>query len=340
MLGHDVLEIGRKLPAQPRGGVEDALALLLRRWLDLDAGPVVDQLPQLPGEHRLLHRLVGVQQPECDPARVGDIREDVLDHRHEGGDRGLDFGRLASEPVRPRPSFTGRHRMGLREQLIDADPLAGRTRNDRHAELFLQLLRIERDPVSPGLVHEVQEDDDPVGDLEDLEDQVEVPLEARGVDDHDRHIRSTEEDEIARDLLVDAARLERVGAREVDDLHPLPFVRERPLRTDDGLPRPVSRMLTQTGELVEDRALAHVRIAGKRDEIVPAVRAQPQSNQASLTVLGACDARVRGERRHQATSSDVGVTGSGASSSADRSAAIRTHSACSLRSAMIAPRIR
>src|SRR5690606_1523463 len=89
------------------------------------------------------------------------------------------------------------------EQVIDpfATPCCGR--DDGHAQLGRETVRVDRDPVALRLVHEVQADDHAVRDLQDLEDEVQVPLETGRVDDDDHDVRSAEEDEVPGDLLID-----------------------------------------------------------------------------------------------------------------------------------------
>ena len=62
--------------------------------------------------------------------------------------------------------------------------------------------------MTTGLVHQVEADDDAIGDLEDLEHQVEVSFESGGIHHHQRDVRLAEEDEVAGDFLVGASRLQ------------------------------------------------------------------------------------------------------------------------------------
>jgi hypothetical protein len=106
----------------------------------------------------------------------------------------------------PRPA-ADRARRHVRQrggQLDDAlaEPRAGR--HDGHAELLAEAPGVHVETVAFGLVHQVQADHDPVRDLHDLQDQVEVALEPARVDDDDGDVRLSEEQEIARDLLVPA----------------------------------------------------------------------------------------------------------------------------------------
>jgi hypothetical protein len=64
---------------------------------------------------------------------------------------------------------------------------------------------IDEDALASCLVHEVETDDDPVCDLEDLEDEVQVALDRCGVGDDDDAVGLAEEDEVARDLPSAAA---------------------------------------------------------------------------------------------------------------------------------------
>ena len=64
---------------------------------------------------------------------------------------------------------TGRDRVNGIEQFVHTDALARYALHHRHAQLLLELLGVDRDAVSAGLVDEIQEDHNPVSDLPDLE---------------------------------------------------------------------------------------------------------------------------------------------------------------------------
>ena len=300
------------------------------------AGVVVAELAQLAGADGFGHRVVGVQQALRHPADAGHARENLVDHLGQRGNRFLDVGRLLGEPERPRARPAGGDSVGGVQERVDACRRAGGAGHDRHAQLPLEPRRVDRDAMASGFVHQVDVDDHAIRDVENLQHEVQVAFEARGVDDHHGHVRPAEQDELASHLLVGAARLQRVGARQVDELHARAAMRERSLGADDGLAGPVAGVLPQAGEGVENRALAHVRVAGEGHEDVPLVGAQAEPDQALGAMLGAAAARRRGQG-HQATSS----TACGVLSvpwTAPRSTWIQA--AWVLRSAIRAPRMR
>ena len=328
------MEVWRQIPLKPLRRVEDVRSdgLGYRGWVR-NVGALIAglaELAQLAGAHRLDDRVVGVEQPQGHPPAVRQPGKRVLHDLRERRHRGLDRGRVTLDSVRCRRRLAGRDTVRGVEQFVDPDLGARDATDDRNPQLLLKAVRVDGDAVPPGLVHQVQEDHHAVGDVEDLEDKVEVPLETGGVDHHYGDIGTPEENEVARDLLVHTARLERVGAGKVHHLHPLALMGKGAFSPHDGLPGPVAGVLPETGEGVEDRALADVGVAGQRDEIVPLVRTQPEPDQTLRAMLGAPTARRCRQDRHQATSltprSLARVT--------------RIHAACVRRRAMSAPRMR
>ena len=325
------MEVGRQLPAQAARGLQDPFAFG-RRWrrpvVRLAVGGGVAELPELARAHDLDHRVVRVQQPQGDPPRIRHAGERDVDLVRQPGHRRLDLGRKVLDPARPRARRAGRDAAGRRQELVDAHPAPGHAAHDRHAELLLQAPRIHRDAVPTGLVHQVQVDDDAVRDVQDLEREVQVPFETGGVDHEDGDVGPPEQDEVARHLLVRASRLQGVGAGQVDDLHPLALVGERPFGARDRLAGPVARVLPEAGQGVEDRALADVGVPGEGDQDVPLVGIEAQAEKAVGAVLCAPAARTRERGGHQCASSGTPAAGS---------TAIRD--ACRRRSATSAPRI-
>jgi hypothetical protein len=176
------------------------------------------------------------------------------------------------------------------------------------------------------LVHEVQTDDDAVGDLEHLEHEVEIALESRGVHDDDRHVGLSEQDEVARDLLVVARRQQRVRAGQIDELVAVVAQREPALGARHGLAGPVSGVLSETRECVEDGALAGVRVAGERDDEVPVLHVHAELDEVGQVVHRARRAIAVCGLAHDVAPASTGATW--------------IRSACSRRSAISAPRTR
>ena len=293
----------------------------------------VGDLAQLARAHRGHHRAVRVEQALGHPAAVRHRRERRLDRLRQRGHRPLDGRRVPDEPERGGADLARRDPVGGVEQLVDAHPVPRRAGDHRHPQFLLQPGRVDGDAVPAGLVHQVQEHHHPVGDAQYLQHEVQVALETGGVDHHHGDVGAPEEQEVARHLLVRAPRLQRVGARQVDELDARAAVGEGALGPHDGLARPVAGVLPQAGEGVEDGALADVGVAGEGDEHVPAVGAQPEPDQALGPVLRASAEPGQEPRtavRHHPAS--CGAAASGGS--------IQISPAWARRSAIRAPRMR
>ena len=208
---------------------------------------------------------------------------------------------MLRQAVGTRRNLADSHAMSDREQLVNPDPRPGDPWHDWNTKLTLEPTGVDGNPVASSLVNEVEIHDDAVGNLENLQNEVEIALEPGGINDNDRDVGASKQHEITCDLFVRAARLERVGARQIDDLHTLTFVAEGTFGPRDRLARPIARVLAKTSQGIEHRALADVRISGKRKEDIPLVRAQPKPDQVLCPVLGTSAARGC-RHRHQATS--------------------------------------
>src|SRR5262245_6002852 len=230
---------------------------------------------------------------------------------------------MVSDPERSGPGNSRRYLVDRLEQLGQPLAAANRGGNDRDSQLPLQSRGVNRDSVPARLVHKVETHHYAIGYLENLEDQIEVPLQPRRIDYDQRDVGLAEEDEVARDFLVGASGLQRIGPRKVDDLDLAVFQVEDAFGARDRLAGPVARVLAQASQRVEDSALAGVGIAREGDEIVPRSHRHAELDQV-LLAIGAAGA-APGGGSHAATSPDARRT--------------RIHSACSWRSAMSAPRM-
>ena len=207
---------------------------------------------------------------------------------------------------------------------------------------------IHRDPLSRGLVHQVQADHRSFRDLQHLEHEVEIALEHGGVDDDQRAVGTAEEDEVPGDLLVDGRRQQGIRAGQVDHLVPVAVELEAALGPVHRLPGPVPRMLLQSGQGVEDRALSHVRVPRQGDDIVPPVQRYAHLHQVLLqrarraVVTGRCVTGWCGRFLGCAGCSGRCGVGTHASISCSFRGAlsIRIRSDCSRRSAIIVLRTR
>ena len=96
----------------------------------------------------------------------------------------------------------GRHAIESLQQF--RDPLTGPCgrRDDRHSQLPRQLLDIDADAVPARFVHQIQTDHNALGDFHHLQGQVQIPLQACGIQHDERHVGLSEQNEIARNLFV------------------------------------------------------------------------------------------------------------------------------------------
>ena len=156
-------------------------------------------------------------------------------------------------------------------QQIDAVSVAGRGRHHRHTQFSLEHEGFQSDPLTTRFVHEIHANNRAVGNLQYLENKVQVALKHRRIAHDHRAIRLTKQHEIARDLFVNAVRQQGVRPWQIDQLETLPPVSERPFRARHGLARPVARVLAQAGQAVENRALARVGVPRQRDHVIVAV---------------------------------------------------------------------
>ena len=111
---------------------------------------------------------------------------------------------------------------------VEADPLVGLDRHDRDAQLPPEPLDVDHHPSAPGQVDHRQRDDGRPAQLEDLADQVEIPLEIAGIDDaeHDvgrRDVVPAPEQHVDGDHLVGRPGGQAVRPRQVHQ-RPAPAV--------------------------------------------------------------------------------------------------------------------
>ena len=61
---------------------------------------------------------------------------------------------------------------------------------------------VDLQAVTAGLVHQVQADNNPVGDFKHLQDQIEIALEAGGINDDHGYVGLAKENKIACDFFI------------------------------------------------------------------------------------------------------------------------------------------
>ena len=156
-----------------------------------------------------------------------------------------------------------------RLQLVEASIQLGRNADHGDAERTRQPLEIDPDARGLGGVEHVDRNQCWQAQLQDRNGQVEVALKIGRVDDCNDRVRrwgarSTAE-RLEENRFVAASGYQRIGARKVDDgeRRAVDVSGTRPaFDGDSGI---VADLLAKTGEPVEQRGLAAVRIAGECD---------------------------------------------------------------------------
>ena len=138
--------------------------------------------------------------------------------------------------------------------------------HDRHTELRLQRGQVDVDAFVPRLVEQIHAHDRVRRCAVHLQREHERALETRRVAHDDHGVRFTAAHKVARDSLLRRVRLQRVGAREVDEQILLPRRAAAAARAADGFSGPVSGVLAHPGQGVEDGTLADVRVACQRHD--------------------------------------------------------------------------
>jgi len=250
-------------------------------------------------EGRCLEKLtpdprVSVEERERGPPCVrADQRRQRFCLRNERGDRLFERGGIRD--LEPRGRGVG-HGVGDRvlhaHDVLRADARGG---DDRAAEVLGEVVDVYGDAFLLGDVDHVEYDEHGHAHLDEPEREKQVALYIGGVDDVHHEVGFSREQVVARDRLILRARRERVDPGEVDHpdgralgdfggrarrgsgrlsragregLHEQAFGAaggEAALLPFDRDARPVSDALSASGEAVEDRGLAAVRIPDDRD---------------------------------------------------------------------------
>ena len=189
----------------------------------------------------------------------------VGDQVHDRVDAAV-HGRIVRAEVRHlRQRPAARNGQRLVYQLGHALPFRRRDRHDGDAQRLAHLLHIDGAAVGVHLVHHVQRQHHRYAQLEQLQRQVQVALDIRGIHDVDDAVRLLMDDKIARDDLLLRIRTQGVNARQVDDGAAL-LVAHLAHLLIDGHAREVAHVLVGPGEGVEQRRLAAVLVADKRKD--------------------------------------------------------------------------
>lgn len=185
---------------------------------------------------------------------------------------GLDAKQAGQLTEQPRLDFAPILERGenLLAQFGHALTGAGHDRDDGHAEQFGELFGVNRVTEVFGHIHHVQREDRAMAEFDDLGGVVKIALEIGGIHDHDDDIGRGQlgqagQQHVARDLFIERVGAEAVSAGEIEH----PDVRRRALEPAllafDGDAGVIADLCAQTGEGIEQRGLAGIRVAGQGD---------------------------------------------------------------------------
>ena len=230
-------------------------------------------LPGSPGRFRRrfshLPDRVGVAFEQLDgrPA-PGIVPGPFRQQRHDLPDTILDLPAVRDH-VRTGSGFEDSNdRIG---EFRDPFSLDGYGGNDRDTEDLPESCGVDADPFLRGKIHLVHGDDQGALQLGELEGEEEVPFQRGGIGDIDHNVRAVVGNKFAGDLLLGRERGDGVDPRKIDHADPFSPVLEETFRPFNRLARPVADVLVDTRQLVERRALAHIRVPGKGDNILPVI---------------------------------------------------------------------
>ncbi len=151
------------------------------------------------------------------------------------------------------------------EQVARALLAAADRLDTRHAETFLELLRIDAHATALRVILHVEVDEKRDALFEELHRQIQVALDVRAVNDIDDEVELRVHEVIDDNLFLRAARVDAVRAREVDDGNRAILVARVSDFLVDRDAGPVANLLASACEFVENRGLAGIRIAGECD---------------------------------------------------------------------------
>ena len=210
---------------------------------------------------------VPLQQAQGRPAGGEAAPQAGLQQGPKGGHGKLHRGRVAHRN-RGRRLRGGDHPLYRRHQRLQPFPPAGGGAHHGHPQTAGQPLQLHPHTLALRLVQEVDAHHGAGLELQGLEYQIQVALQAGGVAHHHRPVRAAEAKEVPGHLLLGGVGHEGVGAGEVHQ-HIAPAA---PLTAALGaghcLARPVAGVLAQAGKGVEHGGLAHVGIARQGHDAV------------------------------------------------------------------------
>ena len=260
--------------------------------------------PDVSDDNRLLHDLVDEIIAQLDELFV----------QLFGGKAALlEFRRLRLVLFNHRTRTVVRHD-GRREdfdELLDALLAAANCLHDGHAQSLFELLDIDADALSFRLVLHVEVNEKRDALFEELHREEKVALDIRGVNDIDGEVGHRRLEVVDDDLLLRRARIDAVGAGQVDDCdHAILVVDDAHLLVNSDA-RPVADLLTHARQFVEYSRFSRVRVARQGD--AHGAHQAPAPSLISVTSIFSASARRSArlyERSPIAIGSPIGADGS------------------------------
>ena len=213
--------------------------------------------PQVPVQ--LLHqRGVALQQPQRHPPGSKPPAVLFLQHPAHRGQCFFYFLRVPRH-IGPSVFFAFGCPLQQREKPRRGVFLPGGTAHHRHPQQRLQPGGLY---VQFPLFGFVQADGRPRGDLQGLQNQVKIPFQAGGVADDAHRLRPGKAQEIPGHLLLRGMGQQRISTGQIHQTVGFAAVPAEPFGAGHRFAGPVAGVLVQAGHRVEQRAFAHIGVAG------------------------------------------------------------------------------
>ncbi len=258
--GHHALDEGVAHIRQGGVAVQTGLRLHLQDAVFQQLLLVLVQLQLVRHGRVPLHQLGGAE-PGGQSRPVGVVLNEMDDGVDAAVDRRLRRAEVRHLGIDPAPG--GGHR--LVDQLRHALAFGGGDGHHGDAQLGAEPLHVDGAAVGPDLVHHVQGQHHGHPQLQQLEGQIQVPLDVGGVHDVDDAVGLSVEDEIPGDDLLLGVGPQGVDARQVHHRAVLlaPDLAHLLVHRHAG---EVAHVLVGAGEGVEQSGLAAVLVAGQSED--------------------------------------------------------------------------
>ena len=187
-----------------------------------------------------------------------------------GGQENLQFADFFFEHlgkqrgVGPRPATNGLDQGRL--QFGQAMPAIGLDGHHGNAQPALQMPQFQLDAPAGGHVEHVHRHDGGQPQFQDLADEVQMPLEVRGIDDAEHDVDRPDvglplQEHLDGDHFVARSGRQAIKSRQIDQFEPPPLLLHPPGLLFDRDARIVADVLVDSHQGAEERRFARVRIA-------------------------------------------------------------------------------